>query len=1091
MNNHETNQPSGMTGPISPLSVPEKRVTPKPAGKLSGKATLKPGIIFLPVIAFLILTMSSCRTETEMHSYETEITTFRQLTRLFEDPPSEFRAAPFWIWTGDVTEDMIRHSLEELKDKGFGGVFVHPRYGLITEYLSDEWFELFGYTLEVAEELGMYAWIYDENSYPSGFAGGHVPHYMPDSYRHGQALRIHRSDIFEPDPELRYLHYFEVNPQGEMEEIGDPGGRTGDRGSFILFELVSYPQTKWYAGYSYVDLLYPGVTEKFMEITMQGYEERFGQWFGGLIPGVFTDEPNIAPPGGSSAVKWTPDLYDEFEKRWGYRLQDNLMSLFEESGDWKRVRHNYFQLLLQMFIDRWSKPWYEYTEERGLKWTGHYWEHGWPSPHHGGDNMAMYAWHQVPGIDLLFNRMYTEERPTQFGNVRNVKELRSAANQTGRTRTLCEAYGGAGWELTFEDMKRNGDWMYALGVNFMNQHMTYMTLVGDRKHDYPQSFSYHTPWWDMYGQQNEYFARLSVAMSAGRQVNNILVLEPTTSTWMHYSSYSPDPHLQQIGDSFHDLLDLLEQHKVEYDLGSENIIKDMGGTDNGYLVVGEAAYNLVVLPPGMENLDKSTFDLLKTYIETGGRVVSLHTPPSRIDGEVSEAVGLLAERAGNHWIHASCFTDENVYRHFENTTLRFSPEAMQSKWFLHHTRHLDDGRLVLLVNSEPDETVTGHFTARGETVIMLDPHTGDIFSYPFMEVEEGLEVGFSVKPAGSLLLFVADRETDAPPLPVKPAATTVLEITGMEVKPLSSNMMPLDYGELIIEGDPKGNMYFYTAGDRVWRHYGYNDNPWSVSVQFKSELAEADTFADGTGFEFTYDFHVGEGTDMHSITAVAERPEIFALSVNGNTLDPIPGRWFADRDFAVYGIGEHLQAGHNTVSLTVSPMSMFAELHPVYLNGNFSLEEAERGWRIVPSEPLGTGSWKEQGYPFYSDRVSYVREHFFDEKPRAAVVQLGDWKGTVAEVLVNDIHAGIIERPPYSLDISGYLEEGYNKVEVTVYGSLKNLLGPHHNVRRYGIVTPWDYKFAPAQQPPGGDYDLFDYGLMEDFTILVSEQGSP
>ena len=36
----------------------------------------------------------------------------------------------------------------------------------------------------------MKVWIYDENSYPSGFAGGHVPDQMPESYNQGQGLRM-------------------------------------------------------------------------------------------------------------------------------------------------------------------------------------------------------------------------------------------------------------------------------------------------------------------------------------------------------------------------------------------------------------------------------------------------------------------------------------------------------------------------------------------------------------------------------------------------------------------------------------------------------------------------------------------------------------------------------------------------------------------------------------------------------------------------------------------------------------------------------------------------------------------------------------
>lgn len=70
--------------------------------------------------------------------------------------------------------------LGDFKAQGFGGAFVHPRPGLVTEYLSDEWFDLYKYSVEKGKELGLDIWIYDENSYPSGFAGGHVPAQMPN-----------------------------------------------------------------------------------------------------------------------------------------------------------------------------------------------------------------------------------------------------------------------------------------------------------------------------------------------------------------------------------------------------------------------------------------------------------------------------------------------------------------------------------------------------------------------------------------------------------------------------------------------------------------------------------------------------------------------------------------------------------------------------------------------------------------------------------------------------------------------------------------------------------------------------------------------
>ena len=113
--------------------------------------------------------------------------------------------------------------------------------------------------------------------------------------------------------------------------------------------------------------------------------------------------------------------------------------------------------------------------------------------------MAMYAWHQMPAIDMLFNQYNDDHPQAQFGNARAVKELSSVANQMGRSRTLSETYGGGGWDESFEDFKRLGDWEYALGVNFMNQHLAHMTITGARKYDYPPVFTPLSPWWEVCG----------------------------------------------------------------------------------------------------------------------------------------------------------------------------------------------------------------------------------------------------------------------------------------------------------------------------------------------------------------------------------------------------------------------------------------------------------------------------------------------------------------------------------------------------------------------------------------------------------------
>jgi hypothetical protein len=90
---------------------------------------------------------------------------------------------------------------------------------------------------------------------------------------------------------------------------------------------------------------------------------------------------------------------------------------------------------------------------------------------------------------------------------------------------------------------------------------------------------------------------------------------------------------------------------------------------------------------------------------------------------------------------------------------------------------------------------------------------------------------------------------------------------------------------------------------------------------------------------------------------------------------------------------------------------------------------------------------------------------------------------------VNGEHAGIIGWAPFELDISAAVVDGENEISVVVYGSLKNTLGPHHNVTRRGIVTPWSFKYAPEVQPPGDEYDIYGYGLFGDFAVVKAITG--
>ncbi|MBK8881081.1 MAG: hypothetical protein IPN67_01465 [Bacteroidales bacterium] len=1043
------------------------------------KSALFKQLSVIMTLTLLAAILNSCKKE---QRNEVKVPDFATLSSQFGEPPREYTTAPFFVWNAEITRDEIDKFMEGFKKAGSSQVFIHPRPGLITEYMSDKWYELYQHTVEKGKELGMDVWIYDENSYPSGFAGGHVPDEMPESYNQGQGLEMTKADAL-PDTCDKFFMVLKEENGSYIDITSALASEKGKTGKYLLFSKTYNEKSDWYGGFSYVDLLVNGVTQKFIDRTMTGYEKYLGTEFGKTIPGTFTDEPQIESPGG---IRWTPDLFDQFQKQWNYDLKIHLPSLYEETGDWKKIRHNYTQTLLYMFIDRWSKPWYTWCEEHNMKFTGHYWEHSWPGMQPGGDNMAMYAWHQLPAVDMLFNQYDDTSSHAQFGNVRAIKELASAANQTGRQRKLSETYGGSGWDLTFTDMKRNGDWEYALGVNLMNQHLTYFTLAGARKYDYPPSFDYHEPWWNDYKYINDHYARLSLALSSGRQVNDILVLEPTTSCWLYDSYVKPDKKTEEIGQIFQSFVTTLEKSQVEYDLGSENILKDLGSVSKGKLVVGQAAYSRVVIPPLTENLDIATLRLLEKFVSAGGKLIAF-SEPSLIDGAPNEQLKKFFSSNSDKIIMPGRLTGDVISKEFGNSDVTF--EAVAGGTLYHHRRILSDGQLLFLVNSSTSTSLTGKFTAKGVDALEMNTLTGEKYGYPNNQSVEAISCSFELPPAGSLLVFIPKSANEELPVPAKAQNMVPFQSAApITVTRNEENALMIDFCDLEIDGEISKDLNNYYAADKVFKYYGFlNGNPWNTSVQFKTNTVSRDNFGDSTGFTATYHFTVKGKFNFEAMKAVIERPGMWSVAVNGTEVKPEEGKWWLDRSLAVFNIGSLVRTGDNTITLKVSPMKIHAEIEPVYILGDFSVKPAEKGFTIeAPVSSYALGSWKEQGLPFYSWGMTYSREFNIEKSDGKWAVALGNWSGTVTEVLVNGQPATVIAFPPYTTDVSQLIKPGQNKIEVKVIGSLRNLLGPHHNKPTPGFVSPGSWRGVNSY-PAGKEYQMFDYGLMDEFVLYKGE----
>ncbi|HEY0666735.1 MAG TPA: glycosyl hydrolase [Sphingobacteriaceae bacterium] len=1007
---------------------------------------------------------------------------FETLKKSFMSPDKEYGSAPLWVWHTKVTKTIIDSMMHEFKENAFGGVMVHPRPGLINEYLSQEWYDLFKYTVQKGKELGLNVWIYDENSYPTGFAGGHVPDQMPESYNQGQMLRMSKTTSYPESSDNVFIILKEED--GKFINVTASPQEKDKTGNYYVFTKVYYAKQAGMVGppdFPYVDLMVKGVTQKFIDVTFKGYEKVAGKEFGKTVPGIFSDEPSI-PAHGAGNIRWTPDLFSEFRKTWGYDLESNLASLFEETGDWKKVRHNYMTVLSQLFIDRWSKPMYEYTEKHNLKWTGHYWEHGWPNPNDVPDNMAMYAWHQYPGIDMLFNQFNEVSPNAQFGNIRSVKELSSVANQLNKERTLSETYGGGGWELTFKDMKRLNDWQYVLGVNLLNQHLSMMTLTGARKYDYPQSFSYHTPWWPYYKTLNEYNKRLSLALSHGKQENHILVIEPTTSAWMYVSRTDKNPRFSEIGNTFQAFVTSLEKAQVEYDLGSENIIKDHGKIAGGKFVVGQRPYSVVVVPPGMENIDGPTFKLLKEYVQQGGKVVQFKDLKT-LDGAANAEVENFENNSSN--LRILELNQDVINTHFQSVDFTVNGNGTDSIGgnLYHHRRKLSDGQLVFFSNASMNSSAAGKAVIKGKDALIMDLFTGEIMDYPDQEQNGKVSIHFDIPAAGSILVFVSDKKQSGYKKYPVPGNKIVVKTTPAKVIRPHENTLMIDFCDLKLKDTLITDAHVSLASRTAFIKNGFNKNPWNHQMQFKDRIVSRDTFSRGSGFTATYHFVIDNNVDYKNFRVVIEQGNLWkSIAINGKSVKPEKNSWWLDRSFSVLEAGKYLQAGENTLSVSIDPMSVYAEIEPAYILGNFNLEPAAKGWKIVAAKPLTLGSWNKQGLSMYGQSISYVKEVRIDNLNDQYEVQLASWSGTVAAVKVNGKDAGIIMSDPNALNITKYLKKGTNQIEVEVVGSLKNLLGPHHNSPKPGMVGPghWNVKSYPS----GSKYETYDYGLMEDFRVL-------
>ncbi len=235
----------------------------------------------------------------------------------------------------------------------------------------------------------------------------------------------------------------------------------------------------------------------------------------------------------------------------------------------------------------------------------------------------MSAYAHMPGIDILMNYFESghprpvRQRPGRQGGPERRQPAGPEADAVRNLRRL-----GLGPDLLRpEEDRRLG---VCPGRQFHQPAPVLCDDQGARKRDHPLSFSYHEPWWRAYRLLADYFGRLSVVMSVGRQVNRILVLEPTTTAWMYYSPAGPNRTASKaIGREFQDFIQQPRGGAVRIRPGQRSHPQGpRHGPNQASSSWAKGPMTLVVLPPGLENLEGATVGLLRDYLDRGGKVLS-------------------------------------------------------------------------------------------------------------------------------------------------------------------------------------------------------------------------------------------------------------------------------------------------------------------------------------------------------------------------------------------------------------------------------------------------------------------------------------
>lgn len=989
---------------------------------------------------------------------------------LFKNPTSEYRGAPFWAWNCKADEDMLCGQIECLKGMGFGGFHMHSRSGMAMPYLGQEFMHLVRKCVEKAKSEGMRAFLYDEDRWPSGFAGGLVT--ADKRYREHRLLFTTKPKRHFPEEIARnegkpcFIGAYDIilSEDGALIGYARIDENAGAKGQKRYAYIETADESAWFNNQAYADVLDKESVDRFIDITYGAYKNAVGNEFGKTVKSIFTDEPRFAYkkmlPFALSTddviLPWTYCMAQTFAKEHDYDICDRLPELVWNlpDGAVSQVRYHFYDHLAELFARNFSDNCGSGCRNRGLAFTGHMPAEPTLTSQARclGEVMRSYRAFDIPGIDMLCDNV----------EITTAKQCRSAVNQYGREAMVSELYGVTNWDFDFRGHKFQGDWQAALGVTLRVPHLSLVSMAGEAKRDYPASINYQSPWCMEYRYIEDHYARINTALTRGKPIVRLGVIHPIESYWLNIG---PDDSTLDIRNSldekFENITQWLVSGCIDFDFISESLLPSLFCGTHGGLCVGEMKYDAVLVPACI-TLRSTTVDILNRFVSDGGRVIFAGKCPEYTDAvrdnAASELFGKCVHvefdrmavlnavecvRTVEIKNHNGARTDNLIY------TLRADGDDM---WLFvaHFKRNFTDSAYIELEEYFKDDTgvqkvkiyIDGCFRP-----VLYDTLSGTTRELQYFTTDSKTVIEYDLHQTESLLvrLMASDSREEVNVIPNREKPSHVIRFMNKVEYELSEpNVLLLDRAEYSLNGEEFNPEEEILILDNECR----KRKGWPLRQDaFAQPWVEPDNSPeDFINLRFTFDSRISV-TGAYLALEDAERVRIV---FNGKPVKSEILGWFADKSIKTIELPP-IRFGKNELVLTV-PFGRRTNTEWCYILGNFGVKTGGTVSEIVPlEEKIGFGDITSQGLPFYGANITYKTQV---ETPACTVVVHANYfRGSLIKVLVDGKDRGIIAFSPYQLAVEN-LSEGMHTFEFVLFGNRVNTFGAVHKVSKSGWFGP-------------------------------------